>query len=194
MVEKATFFDNGMFTAFHNVIVHVCILTAILIVNTRNNCSIVMPPRDVLKDVIMDLIDHYNVGYIYRQKTSVQSSSNRKRKVIDYNRELASKCARIDWFSSMPRFDDKQFECTFHFKKYVENIVWSLATYDSFWVTSIGCCGRPSIDPLVKFLTAQKMICYGVSYSAFEDYCQMGESTARLCMGKLTQGIVQCKE
>ncbi len=72
----------------------------------------------------------------------------------------------------------------------VENIVSSLATFDPFWVTSINCCGRPSIDPLVKFLTAQIMISYGVSYSAFKGYCQMRESIARLCMGKLTQGIV----
>jgi hypothetical protein len=76
----------------------------------------------------------------------------------------------------------------------VEKIVSSLAVFDRFWVSSIDCCGRPSIDPLVKFLTAQKMICYGVSYSAFKDYCQMGESTARKCMNKLTRGIVECEE
>jgi hypothetical protein len=36
------------------------------------------------------------------------------------------------------------------------------------------------------------MICYGFSYSAFKDYFQMGKSTARLCLRKLTQGIVKC--
>ena len=49
-----------------------------------------------------------------------------------------------------------------------------------------------SIDPLVKFLSAQKMICYGISYSAFKDYFQMGKSTARLCLVKLTRGIIKC--
>ena len=55
---KATFFDNDMFTAFHNVIIHVCILTAILIVNTGNDNdrSIVIPPRDVLEDIITDFL------------------------------------------------------------------------------------------------------------------------------------------
>ena len=36
------------------------------------------------------------------------------------------------------------------------------------------------------------MICYDVSFSAFKDYFQMGESTARLCMRKLVRGIVEC--
>eukprot|EP00804_Cyclotella_cryptica_P002567 CCRYP_010403-RA/>CCRYP_010403-RA protein AED:0.35 eAED:0.35 QI:0/-1/0/1/-1/1/1/0/153 len=36
------------------------------------------------------------------------------------------------------------------------------------------------------------MICYGVSYSTFKDCFQMGESTARLCLQKLTRGIVKC--
>eukprot|EP00804_Cyclotella_cryptica_P027217 CCRYP_017180-RA/>CCRYP_017180-RA protein AED:0.19 eAED:0.10 QI:0/0/0/1/0/0/2/0/221 len=36
------------------------------------------------------------------------------------------------------------------------------------------------------------MICYGISYSAFKDYFQMGESPARLCLGRLTQGFVEC--
>jgi hypothetical protein len=36
-----------------------------------------------------------------------------------------------------------------------------------------------------------KMICYGVSFSAFSDYYQMGESTAKLCYNKLCQGIIK---
>lgn len=68
----------------------------------------------------------------------------------------------------------------------VENIVSSLADFDPFWLSSVDCSGSMSIDVLVKFLTAQKMICYGISYSAFKDYFQMGKSTARLCLGKLT--------
>ena len=44
----------------------------------------------------------------------------------------------------------------------------------------------------MKFLGAQKLICFGVSFSAFKDYFQMGESTARLCLRKLTKGIVLC--
>ena len=96
MGKKCTFFDTGMFTTFHNVIVHVCIVTALFVVNNGYNCSIELPPRDVLEDVITDFIDRYDVGYIYQQQTSLQSSSHRKRKMVDYDRKRASKCARSD--------------------------------------------------------------------------------------------------
>ena len=79
----------------------------------------------------------------------------------------------------MPRFDDRQFERTFRLKRHmVEDILNKLASYNPFWTDSRGCCGELSISPHVKFFAAQKMICYGVSFSTFKDYFQMGESTA----------------
>ena len=117
MGEKPNFFDVGMFIAFHNVVVHVCIVTALLVVNNGYCCSVDVPPRDVLQDLVTEFIDRYDIGYIYREQASSQSSSHRKRKMVDYDRERASKCARSDWFSPLPRFDDKQFERTFRLKK-----------------------------------------------------------------------------
>ena len=67
----------------------------------------------------------------------------------------------------------------------------NLANFDPFWTQSIDCCGRLSINPIVKFLAEIKMVCYGVLFSAFSDYNQMGES-AKLCFSKLCQGIVKC--
>ena len=74
----------------------------------------------------------------------------------------------------------------------VEDILNKLASHDPFWTESRDCFHELSISPHVKFLAAQKMICYGVSFSTFKDYFQMGESTARLCMRKLGRGIVEC--
>ena len=49
---------------------------------------------------------------------------------------------------------------------------------------------KQKICPYVKLLGAQKMLCYGVSASAFVDYFQMGETTLGRCLSKLTQGMV----
>lgn len=43
-----------------------------------------------------------------------------------------------------------------------------------------------------KLLAEMKLICRGISFSAFKDYYQMGESIARLCLENLCQGIVMC--
>jgi hypothetical protein len=56
----------------------------------------------------------------------------------------------------------------------------------------VDACDQKSIDPYVQFLAAQKMICYGVSVSAFRDYFQMGESTGQLCVSMLCHHIVEC--
>ena len=190
--KDSSSFDIGMLIAFHNVVVHVLALTSSVLFGNGDVGLFVLQSRDLLEDVIRAFIVRYGIGYIYQQQSSALSSK-KKRKLVDYDRERASKCVRSDWFCPYPRFDDRQFERTFRLtRSMVERLVCSLADYDSFWLSSVDCCGRMTIDPIVKFLAAQKMICFGVSFLAFKDYFQMGESTARLCLEKFTRGIVKC--
>ena len=147
----------------------------------------------MLEEIVEDFIKKNDNGYILQELSSADTALNKKRKMVEYDRQRASKCVRSDWYSPCPRFDDRQFECTFCIKRsMVEGIICHLTAFDLFSLQSIDCCGRESIDPIVKFQSAQKLICYGVSFSAFKDYFQIGESTARLCLRKLTRGIVMC--
>jgi len=132
--------DIGILTAFHNVLVHVCILTAVVLVNNGNIGWLILPPRDVLEDVIVDFIEQYDTGYICQKPRTAQASSNRKRKMVDYDRERASKIVRRDWFCPSPRFDDRQFECMFRLKRsMVEKMSLSLANFDPCWLSSVDC-------------------------------------------------------
>ena len=99
----------GILTAFHNVLLNDCILIAVFLVNNGNNGSLVLPPTDVLDNVIVNFIEQYDVGYICQQQHTAQSSSNSKRKKVDYDQEHVSKCVRSDWLYTLPRFDDRQF-------------------------------------------------------------------------------------
>ena len=74
----------------------------------------------------------------------------------------------------------------------VDILISNLANFDSFWTQTMYCCGRSSIDPIVKFLAGIKMISYGVSFSAYSDYYQMGERPAKLFFTKFCQGMVKC--
>jgi hypothetical protein len=117
----------------------------------------------VLEEVVEDFIKKYDIWYILQESSSADTASNKKRKLVEYDRQRASKCVRSGWYSPCPRFDDHQFEHTFRIKiSMVEGIICHLTAFDSFWLQSIGCCGRELIDPIVKFLSAQKLICYGV--------------------------------
>ena len=51
-----------------------------------------------------------------------------------------------------------------------------------FFRNTVDCRGQPSICPKVKFLMSLKLVCYGVSPAAFQDYFQMGISTAHECL------------
>ena len=52
-------------------------------------------------------------------------------------------------------------------------------------------CKAFIISPCQVFC-GQKMLCCGVPASAFLDYFQMGKSSLRTCLSKLTQGMVEC--
>ena len=61
----------------------------------------------------------------------------------------------------------------------VDTIINSLAKRDNFWIKTVCRVGKETINPYVKFLCDIKMICYGVSASAFVDYHQLSETTSR---------------
>lgn len=154
-----------------------------------------LPPIDILEQIIEQTADLYNVKCLKRPAVDEGLVPKKKRKMVNYDRPRAYACVMSDWMSPMPRFDDKQFERTFRIKRgMVDSIIGNLAKYDHFWTTTIDATWRPSISPVVKFLAAQKLICYGVSFSAFQDYFQMGESTAKWCVSKLARGIYECPE
>ena len=75
-------------------------------------------------------------------------------------------------------------------KSEVEWIISCLAKYDIFWTQTNDALGKPFISPVVKFLAAQKTLCYGVSFSSYQDYFQMRESTACLYVSNLSRGAL----
>ncbi len=75
MKKYTMLFENVVFTAFHNVLVHVCILITVLLIKNGNDSSLALPSTDVLKDVICDLIEQYDVGYICPQQNNTQEQN-----------------------------------------------------------------------------------------------------------------------
>ncbi len=123
MGNDSSSFDIGVLIAFHNVVVHVFALTSYVLFGNGDVESFVLQNTDILEDVIRAFIDQYDIGYIYQQHSSVLSSK-KKRKLVGYDRERASKCVRSDWFCPYPRFNDRQFERTFRLKRsMVKNLV-----------------------------------------------------------------------
>ena len=123
--------------------------------------------------------------------THGDNDATRKKRYIEYDRERASMCVNADYFCPRPKFDDRQFERFFRITRgMAEYILQQLALHDTFWTQTYDARNRMSNAPQVKLLAALKMVSYGESFSAWQDYFQMGESTARECCSKLMKGLV----
>eukprot|EP00956_Cyclotella_meneghiniana_P027229 scaffold60647_cov51-Cyclotella_meneghiniana.AAC.4 len=184
---------------FYNFTV-MCALFALSVLSQDlgNDCMI---PEDVILEVVQEFVELNRINLMDRKRSRRSGSSSPdenvkvKRQMVKYDRERAFKAVTTDWMCARPIFDDKQFERTFRIKRsMVDGILAHLVNHDAFWLQTIDAVGNMSIHPHVKFLTALKLICYGVSFSAFQDYFQMGESTAALCVSHLARGIVECPE
>lgn len=126
-----------------------------------------------------------------KRRASDEGGAPSKRRYVRWDRERAHRCVLDDYMGPMPRFADRQFERIFRItRSHAEYILQRLATADSFWRPSVDAIGNMANAPVVKLLAALKLLCYGVSFSAFQAYFQMGESTARLCLSKLTKGLL----
>ena len=130
-----------------------------------------------------------------RSKSSIDHNleMSNEPKQIKYDHERAGKCVQDNWMGPIHCFPDKSFERTFWItRSMVDMLVNHLAKRFSFWRQAVCCAGKPTICPYVKFLTAMKMICSGVSGNTFVDYFQMGESPTRRCIAFPTKGLVHC--
>ena len=183
-------FDVGFILVCFNFLITV---SSVLLIQNSRSCDI---PDDVIEEMVESYIERNKISG-FKRRNSLDSTPlpKKKRKMVKYDRARAFASVTKDWMSPLPIFDDKQFERTFRIKRYmVDDIIGHLAKYDRFWIQTIDAVGNKSIHPHVKFLAAQKLMCYGVSFSAFKDYFQMGESTAALCVSHLCRGIVKCPE
>ena len=115
-----------------------------------------------------------------------------KRRKKNWDHERAYRCVVADYFCPLsPVFDNKQFERILRITPTLaEMILNRLAATDDWWTLSWDCTGKMSNAPQVKLVAALKMAAYGESFVAWQDYCQMGESTARECFSKLMNSLV----
>ena len=203
----SSFDINVLVVAHIQVIIWLVSMAAFLMTTSTNPIKI---PPDVIQDFTNSDPDQFlPVSWLSALEKKYKRGStsdnvgeefctgrNKKRKeIIKYDRNRAYKCVMSDWIGTVPRFNDKQFERSFRLKRsLVDFIINNLAKQNKFWTHSVDSVNHLSISPHVKFLTAMKRICYGVSFSAFQDYFQMGESTARLCISNLAKVIVECPD
>lgn len=166
---------------------------AALLEDEADDRSACPPDADAINQLVSDEIDDLT-GRKKRQHHEDDDDDGlpQKKRYVRYNRERAYACVQEDYLGPTPKFNDYQFERFFRITRTLfDGLTKELASYDEYWTVRYDCTHRRSIMPVVKCLAALKLLCYGVSFSAFQDYFQMGDSTARECCGKFSRAMVE---
>ncbi|KAI2503188.1 Ribosomal protein-like protein [Fragilaria crotonensis] len=114
----------------------------------------------------------------------------KRRRRSHFRHERAEQAVYEDYFAPTPIFNDRQFERIYRVSKSIVQQLFDIcARTDPFFTAQRDVSGRFNIGPLVKVLMALKLIGFGCSPSAFQDYFQMSVTTARLCLLKFCRII-----
>jgi hypothetical protein len=132
------------------------------------------------RDALPEVVATFTLG----QKRSKEGPTEpKKRSFIRWDHDRARRCIEEDYWGPLPRFNDPMFERVFRVTRSIANkILLTCAASDSFFRVTTDCTGKLSICPKAKILIALKILGFGVSPAAFQDYFQMGISTAHMCL------------
>jgi hypothetical protein len=116
--------------------------------------------------------------------------ARKRRAFISWNHARARDAVQEDYWAPLPRFNDRMFERVFRVSRRIaEELLNTCAMADPFFRQTIDCTGKVCICPKVKLLMALKILAYGVAPTAFQDYFQMGITTAHVCLKKFCKII-----
>ena len=122
---------------------------------------------------------------ILRQKRNADSidessgsRANAKRAFIQYDWARARLAVLTDWLGPQPLFNDSQFERVFRITRDLADRLLAICGNASpLFRENFDATGQQTICPKAKLLYCLKLLAYGCSPSAFQDYFQMGLTT-----------------
>lgn len=132
---------------------------------------------------------------LVREGANDGSTRPNKRRRMIWQHARATACIKSDYLGPNPLFNDRQFERIFRItRSMVETLCQVCARSDNFFLQRSDATGKPSIPVETKVLMGLKCLAFGVSPASYQDYFQMGESTGRECIKRLTRAIVGAPE
>ena len=120
-----------------------------------------------------------------------QSSASMSRKSIYRDREAGHQRLEKDYFSPNPVYPEQIFRRRFRMGRHVFlRIVDALSNFDPYFQQRNDAVGRKGLSPLQKCTAAMRMLAYGISADAVDDYVRIGETTAIECLKKFVSDVI----
>ena len=159
------------------------------IVFSDSDKSDIMSSSDWIKDFLFDDSDERQLELILQLHG--ESSSSRSRRRIDRDREAGHERLFRDYFAPNPVYPPDTFRRRFRMGRHVFlRIVEALSNIDPYFQQRVDAIGKKGLSPLQKCTAAMRMLAYGVSADAVDDYVRIGESTAIECLEKFVEDVI----
>ncbi|KAK2458580.1 hypothetical protein QL285_005718 [Trifolium repens] len=119
----------------------------------------------------------------------------RNRKYIKRDHAAANQRLIDDYFATEPTYDDAMFRRRYRMQKHVFlRIVGDLSSSDNYFTQRVDAANKEGISPLAKCTTAMRLLAYGVSADAVDEYIKIGGTTTLECLRRFCKGIIRLYE
>lgn len=119
------------------------------------------------------------------------STPRSRRRVIERQREEGEDRLFNDYFSNNPTYPDDIFRRRFRMRKHVFlRIVNEITTTDEYFQQRCDATGRRGLSALQKCTAAMRVLAYGTSADAVDEYLRMSETVVRESLMRFVEGII----
>ncbi|CAM8890416.1 unnamed protein product [Rhodiola kirilowii] len=153
-------------------------------------------------EVIDEAIDDL---YLHHYSTLVEQPLHQRRhrsqahdvpvipSTMDRGREQGHIQLYNDYFAVNAVYSDNIFRRQFRMRKHVFlRIMEAVTANDTFFAQRQDATGRMSFSPLQKCTSAMRMLAYGLSADAVDEYLRLSETTAMRSLLKFIEGVISC--
>uniref|UniRef100_A0A1J3ENH2 Nuclease HARBI1 n=1 Tax=Noccaea caerulescens TaxID=107243 RepID=A0A1J3ENH2_NOCCA len=120
-----------------------------------------------------------------------EARDSRKRAFIQRDREEGDLRLWKDYFDESATYPHNLFQRRFKMNTPLfVHIVNRLSNEVPFFRQKKDALGRPCLSALQKCTTAIRLLAYGASADAVDEYLRIGASTARSCLENFVEGII----
>ena len=146
--------------------------------------------KDFIKDMLLDDSLHKRrielVNEVYGE-----GSSSTPRRMIHRDRESGHERLVKDYFTENPVYLLETFRRRFRMGRHIFlRIVNAISNFDPYFQQKVDALGRKGLSPLQKCTAAMRMLAYGISADAVDEYVRIGESTAVECLKKFVNDVI----
>ena len=152
---------------------------------------------DAYDDMVMTVIAmnaslEQEEGPLFQNAYHANEPNKKKRHYVERDRESANDRLLNDYFVDRPLYPEFMFRRRFRMRRTVFlRLVNQLAATDPYFQQRPDAIGRLGASPLQKCTAAIRMLAYGTSADAVDEYLKIAESTTRECLNHFVEGVTR---